>query len=275
MMTTCESGHVSTQQADFYEELISIQSAYKERLGEEELFPKPDKEQALERIKKGIPLIKFDEIRIKGETIKGILDDVCNILIKYELCKEEDIKQLKTDGFDKLKSAALVPDNEMDVLTAFVFTMAERIILGSIADKLRDSIDDSRWLRGYCPMCGNKPQMARLQKEDGKRFLQCGICSTQWQFMRIKCIYCGTEDQNDLRFFWADDDSPYRVDFCRKCKGYIKTIDERKCQEGGEINLFIEDLSTAYLDILAVEQGYQKDGSKSNKTGGGLIQTMQ
>ncbi|MFH1896691.1 MAG: formate dehydrogenase accessory protein FdhE [Candidatus Desantisbacteria bacterium] len=273
MMTTCESGHISKQQIDFCEELISIQSAHKERLGEEEVFPKPDKEQALERIKDGLPLISFESIKVKEEIIKNILDDVCNALTKHGLCKEEDIEQLKTAGFDRLKSRMLVPDNEIDVLIAFIFTMADRIILESIADKLRDSIDDSMWLRNYCPMCGNKPQMARLQKEDGKRLLQCAICSTQWQFMRIKCIYCGTEDQNDLRFFWADDSSPYRVDVCDKCKGYIKTVDERKCQEGMKINHFIEDIATAYLDILAVEQGYH-DGV-SDKTGGGSIQTMQ
>ncbi|MBI4777686.1 hypothetical protein HY792_01995 [Candidatus Desantisbacteria bacterium] len=49
-----------------------------------------------------------------------------------------------------------------------------------------------------------------------------------------------------MGFFWADDASPYRVDFCRKCKGYIKTVDERKLQEGKELNLLMEDVSTAY-----------------------------
>ncbi|MFH1860979.1 MAG: formate dehydrogenase accessory protein FdhE [bacterium] len=77
------------------------------------------------------------------------------------------------------------------------------------------------------------------------------------QFGRIKCVYCDTEDQDCLGFFWAEDSSSYRVDFCRKCKGYIKTVDERNVLEGKESSLFIEDMATAYLDILATEQGYK------------------
>ncbi len=247
---------VLKQQIAFCEELISIQAVYKERLREEELYPKPDQHQAMERIKNGQPLIDIEEIRVKEETIKDILDDVCNALIKHELCGKEEIGQLRIADFESLMIAAFSYDEDIDALNMFIVTNAIKIILNIVADRFRDSIDDSQWLHGYCPMCGALPLMARLQKEDGKRLLHCSMCSAQWPFVRIKCIYCGTEDQNDLRFFWADDSSPYRVDVCDECKGYIKTVDERKIQGDMELNHFIEDINTAYLDILAAEEGY-------------------
>lgn len=117
---------------------------------------------------------------------------------------------------------------------------------------------DESCLQGYCPKCGALPGIAKLRREDGKRILQCNDCNTQWPFMRIKCVYCGTENQDDLRFFSTDDESPYRVDVCDKCKGYIKTVDERKVAEGKEIDLLAENKATLYLDILAMEEGYQK-----------------
>jgi len=261
---------VSNQQRAFYEELINIQSTYKKRLGANELFLKLGKNQALERMRNGLPLISFEEIKIKEEIIKDILNDVCNILIKYGLCKEGEVEELKTANFAKLKAAVLKSNKERESsLNTFVFVSVARIILGSIVNKLevclvKDSIDLSQWLQGYCPMCGNLPLIAKLRKEDGKRFLQCSICFTQWQFARIKCIYCGTEDQKDLRFFWVENTSSpnqndfYRVDVCDKCKRYIKTIDERKIQEGRELNPLIEDMNTAYLDILAAKEGYHK-----------------
>jgi len=276
---------VPKQQITFYEELISIQSGYKERLWQEELFPKPDKNQALKGIKNGLPLISFEGIKIKEETVKDILDDVCNSLIRHGLCKEEEIEQLKTVDSARLKTAVLEPDKGINSpLSIFIFTNVARIILGSIVDELKsyfgeNNLDTSQWLQGYCPMCGGLPLIAKLRKEDGKRFLQCSICFTEWQFTRIRCVYCGSEDQKDLRFFWVDETSPtkydastgydrydtsYRVDVCDKCKGYIKTVDERKIEEGREgrkgreLNPLIEDINTAYLDILAANAGYRK-----------------
>ncbi|MFH1564093.1 MAG: hypothetical protein ABIF11_11875 [Nitrospirota bacterium] len=95
---------VSKQQIAFYEELINIQTASREKLKEEELFPKPDKNQALERIKNGLPLISFEGIKIKEGVIKEILDNICNALIKHGLCKEEEIGQLSLPTFHFLLS---------------------------------------------------------------------------------------------------------------------------------------------------------------------------
>ncbi len=79
-----------------------------------------------------------------------------------------------------------------------------------------------------CPNCGGIPEFAYL-KEDGSHWLVCHSCGNEWLFQRLKCAYCGNENQNTLGYFFADDESAFFCRFyvCEKCRKYIKTIDLR------------------------------------------------
>jgi molybdopterin-guanine dinucleotide biosynthesis protein B len=46
----------------------------------------------------------------------------------------------------------------------------------------------------------------------------------------------------------------YRVYVCQQCHGYLKTYDERT--SGQPVDMYIANISTIYLDMLAQEQGY-------------------
>ncbi len=48
----------------------------------------------------------------------------------------------------------------------------------------------------------------------------------------------------------------YRIDLCDNCRQYIKTIDTRKLTH--DPNLYLEDMTTLHLDILATTQGYKR-----------------
>jgi FdhE protein len=99
--------------------------------------------------------------------------------------------------------------------------------------------------------------MAKLEREEGRRILQCSLCSTEWAFRRLQCPFCRNDDHDTLRFFFVDEESPYRVDVCDICKRYIKTVDERKLEEEKKVMLTLENIATLFLDILAVEEGYR------------------
>jgi len=46
---------------------------------------------------------------------------------------------------------------------------------------------------GLCPVCGSHPvaSMVRLGGEhDNYRYLQCGLCATEWHMVRSKCSNC-------------------------------------------------------------------------------------
>jgi len=95
--------------------------------------------------------------------------------------------------------------------------------------------------------------VAYIERDTGKRFFICPLCSTEWEFTRIKCPFCGNEDQKYLGFFTINDDFKFRVDYCRKCKGYIKTLNKKYV---GDENIELTPASTIELDIAAEKEGF-------------------
>jgi len=123
-------------------------------------------------------------------------------------------------------------------------------------------VDLENWLEGSCPVCGSHPSIEKLRRDDGKRIMRCGFCGTEWHFKRIMCPFCANDDHNSLRYFFVEEGpskgrNAFRVDVCDKCKTYIKTLDERKLPESEKVDLYLENMNTIYLDILAQNDGYQ------------------
>ena len=46
------------------------------------------------------------------------------------------------------------------------------------------------------------------------------------------------------------------VETCEGCKGYIKTVDERKLPEDETVLSVVEEAATLHLDLLAEREGY-------------------
>jgi FdhE protein len=124
-----------------------------------------------------------------------------------------------------------------------------------VAEKYHDVIEKSEWAEGYCPVCSKEPKIAELREEEGFRYLYCNQCGFEWNYLRIKCPFCGNEDQQELAYFTIEGEEKYRVDVCNNCERYIKTVDFRKTTE--RANLDVEDIATLHLDILASEEGYE------------------
>ena len=121
---------------------------------------------------------------------------------------------------------------------------------------LTKATDLDRWRHGYCPICGGLPAIAALIGEEGKRVGLCSFCGHLWNLLRLSCPFCGTDKQEDLRYFFAEGDDLYRVQVCEQCKGYLKVVDTRK---GGDPKaLAVDDMLTAHLDLLAEKEGYQR-----------------
>jgi len=140
----------------------------------------------------------------------------------------------------------------------FLITQAFSPFLQSYAQKLRELIDFSGWLKGVCPICGKEPMIARLEKETGRKRLFCPLCHTEWLFKRLVCPFCENDNQESLRYFFVENDEAHRIDVCDECKTYIKTIDSRKTDN--VMNLFVENLSTLALDIVADKEGFRGGG---------------
>lgn len=144
-------------------------------------------------------------------------------------------------------------------LANFVISHSIKPFLLAYAESMEGIFPKEKWKKQYCPICGHDPSFARLAKdENGKRYLICIVCETQWHFNRIKCPYCLEEHPDKLGYFRVEDHEEfdgYRVSYCLSCKRYIKTYDEK-----GRIkkinNYYLENIKTASLDFLAQKEGF-------------------
>lgn len=223
------------------------------------------------------PLLDPDKLNFEEALLHEFFGDLLPLLQKHEVFERGEIERFVSVK-DKKKLAevmrpVLAGDLEdlkslsarFEVGTDFLlFTglSLSQALLELFAHALVSRVDQENWLQGNCPVCGGHPAIGRLRRDDGKRIIKCGLCGTEWSFKRIMCPFCNNEDHNSLRYFFTEGDSPshsdaFRVDVCDKCKRYIKTLDERKLPETQEPDLYLENLNTLYLDILAQTDGYQ------------------
>jgi FdhE protein len=115
--------------------------------------------------------------------------------------------------------------------------------------------DEERWLRTYCPTCGSPPAMAQLVGIDpGRlRLLFCGHCLTRWRYRRTACPFCEISDDHMLLSLAVQGEAQLRIDYCDRCKGYLKTY----VQEGNE-GIFLADWTSIHLDVIACDRGLER-----------------
>jgi len=108
-----------------------------------------------------------------------------------------------------------------------------------------------------CPFCGERPVCAVLRPEGdgGKRSLECSLCFTEWEFHRVRCPACGSEDKDRLPVYTAGQFPHLRVEACDACNTYIKCIDLTR---DGLAVPEVDEIAAAVLDLWAAEEGYAK-----------------
>jgi FdhE protein len=147
------------------------------------------------------------------------------------------------------ESTGLSPDVAQFLLWAVMhpfFRGAARSIIG---DR-----DTHLWSGSTCPVCAAKPHMGQLRENDGLRVMECWLCAAQWEYPRIRCPFCGNEDQETLGFFHLEGDEGCRVQVCDSCKRYLKVFDARVLDR--EVVLSVQHLATLGHDAVAREEGY-------------------
>jgi len=169
----------------------------------------------------------------------------------------ELFKQGDSNSTEYINSLAQKLGVKGDVLI-FLVRNSMKPIFEAYSKGLKNYIDQEQWWRGYCPICGSEPFMATL-REEGARFLVCASCGYEWRFNRLKCPFCENDNHEKLKYFYTEKEGrAYRVDVCEQCKRYIKTIDTNEL--GEEAIPLIEDAGTLFLDVLAMDEGYTKEG---------------
>lgn len=116
-----------------------------------------------------------------------------------------------------------------------------------------------------CPCCGSRP-VASLERlgSEGARYLACGLCATQWHYVRVKCTHCQSTKGISLQsLVGADEAAPTTADAvvqaecCSECGHYLKLM--HPARDNG-LEPLADDLATLTLDLLVSEAGLQRHG---------------
>jgi len=226
-----------------------------------------------QKMEGGLPLIdfagnKYDLLRPKEYFYSLIsiaekrMPEESKNIIKIINDKQFDWEKMVRASFDHTQEEPIVenlkPGSEAEdqlVLIDLFLEESLRPELECVAEKYGKVVDKSHWTEGYCPICGKEPKIGEIRNGDeGERYLFCHQCGFKWYFRRIKCPFCGNEEQHSLAYFAVEGEERYRVDVCNKCRRYIKMVDLPNTSE--EVDLDVEDIATLHLDMIAYDEGY-------------------
>ncbi|MBI3078284.1 MAG: formate dehydrogenase accessory protein FdhE [Deltaproteobacteria bacterium] len=229
-------------------------------------------EHAWSRLQQGEPALCLDELELDWEAVVRLARTVCHILARQEparspalarIASRFDEAALSPKGVQALVVRYLadhdgggLPEPGVDpALFGFVLNQALHPFLQAYAAVAAPLLEQERWLRGRCPVCGGHPDFAALEGEVGERRLLCARCDSEWAYRRLGCPFCGNEDPGGLGYF-PTGDGAYRLYVCEQCKGYLKTVDLRETWR--RRSLPVERILTVGMDLAAAEQGYRR-----------------
>jgi formate dehydrogenase accessory protein FdhE len=127
-----------------------------------------------------------------------------------------------------------------------------------LARKIRQAAEAELPSEDNCPVCGSTPALAHLRREDGKRVLHCSLCAHGWPFARLRCPFCGNEDQAALGMLSVQGEEGRWIETCQHCRHYVKTVDLRGLSEEEPFIPLAEEAATLYLDMLADKEGWAR-----------------
>ncbi|SFU53151.1 formate dehydrogenase accessory protein FdhE [Halomonas korlensis] len=118
--------------------------------------------------------------------------------------------------------------------------------------------------RAICPCCGSAPVASVIHRDpqrSGVRYLQCGLCGTQWYLERAKCSVCDSTGQ--LNYLSLEDGSgqpllPVQAEACGDCHTYLKIVPS---ELDADAEPLADDLASLALDLLLAEEDrYRRSG---------------
>lgn len=123
-------------------------------------------------------------------------------------------------------------------------------------------------VRTLCPCCGSSPVASLIEtnpQSSGVRYLQCGLCATQWYLERSLCSVCERSGKLDYLSLaphtdGKDDDATAvaQAEACGDCGSYLKIFPRAL---DADVEPLADDLASLALDLLLSEEGrYRRSG---------------
>lgn len=221
-------------------------------------------EKALETKK---PVVYFiDPAIFIEETLSSLFRRVVDTLISM-YPDEKGLRKFSEQTIAKkidllnLIKAAMSEDETLIMKYAKNFEVEPIILLYLISTPVQPFIEElarraspsfyAKWWQSHCPICGRIPNIARIR--DRRRYLLCDFCGAEYLSDYFLCVHCENKDPYTLKYMKIDGKSGFQIDFCTKCKHYVKVIIENELQK--PISRCAEDMLTLDLDIEAEHAG--------------------
>jgi FdhE protein len=112
---------------------------------------------------------------------------------------------------------------------------------------------------GVCPACGGQPVASIVRvggQYQGYRYLQCGLCASEWHMVRTKCSNC--DSTKGIAYHGIEGgNEALKAESCDECHTYRKIGYQEKDYD---FEPLADDLASLTLDLLMNEAGYQRSG---------------
>jgi FdhE protein len=210
-----------------------------------------------------LPLLSFAQLPVGAERFAECVSAVARVLSDYDphLAEQRvpdsptECHALARQRFEggQAGSERNEAQGELTLAQAAV-DLALKPYLEWAAAQVLPHVDQERWRRSYCPVCGGAPDFATLDEESGARRLLCSRCGSQWDYRRLGCPFCDTTDHTKLAYY-PSENGVYRLYVCQECGHYLKTIDLRETARA--VVLPAERITTVAMDMAAQQEGYR------------------
>jgi FdhE protein len=258
-----------TELLEILEEILILREEHRHRI-KREIFPVDGKLVAA-KLAGGLPLVDFSSVVWDLAEPREYFLALLEIAEKRspgetgEMARRIREKEISFNDLIYESFNPLPPEEEMeaeaekdeedsfDLIELFI-EESLRPALERVVGAYGDIVRKAGWSEGYCPICGREPKIGEIRDDEGTRYLFCNQCGFEWEYRRIRCPFCGNEEQQTLAYFTIEEDDRYRVDVCNECKRYIKILDFRDTKEKPDMD--VEDIATLHLDMLANDEGY-------------------
>lgn len=223
-------------------------------------------EIVLRRLESGVPALSFRQLCLEPVEFAAIVRRMAAIFLRHNPRWQAestdwdavDLTSLAEGVFRVWETPSAVwQDAEtgnrppIDGLAALVVALALVPYLQLAAEAILPLLDLSRWMKGHCPVCGGKPNLALLNRAGASRQLMCSRCASLWTYVRVGCPYCGVKERQS---YYPSETGVYRLYVCPQCNHYLKTVDLEKAT--APVWPIVERLLTVNMDLAAQQEGW-------------------
>lgn len=163
------------------------------------------------------------------------------------------------EGRRAMFAAVLADAIPVEAVAEHIFAAAALQVVAARRAAQLDPVLPQPVADGVCPYCGGPPVSSIVVGDaniEGVRYVQCSLCATQWNHVRVKCVSCGSTKGIAYQAIEGIGDT-IKAETCDECRTYVKILNQRKDME---LEPVADDVASLGLDLLVSEAGWRRAG---------------